>query len=75
MKSELLRIKLEEYIDENLADASFAGLARFLGYSPVYTCSFVKRLTGEPNKKFLHRKKPDLSAALLLNPEIKKKAL
>ena len=70
MKAEILRIKIEQYFDENLMDASLNGLANFLGYSPIYTSSLVKKITDETYKKFLQKKRLEVSATLLLQTEL-----
>ena len=70
MKAEILRIKIEQYFDENLMDASLNGLANFLGYSPIYTSSLVKKITDETYKKFLQKKRLEVSATLLLQTDL-----
>ena len=70
MKAEILRIKIERYFDENLMNASLNGLANFLGYSPIYTSSLVKKITDETYKKFLQKKRLEVSAILLLQTDL-----
>ena len=70
MKAEILRIKIEQYFDENLMDASLNGLANFLGYSPIYTSALVKKITDETYKKFLQKKRLEVSATLLLQTDL-----
>ena len=70
MKAEILRIKIEQYFDENLSDASLNGLAKFLGYSPIYTGTLVKKITDETYKHFLQKKRLEVSATLLLQTDL-----
>ena len=70
LKTEILRIKIDEYIDEHLIDASLDGLADFLGYSSVYAGALVKKVTGETYKSFLQKKRLDMSEMLLLQTDL-----
>jgi YesN/AraC family two-component response regulator len=70
IKNEMLRMKIEEYIDEKIIDASLEGLAEHLGYSPVYTGSLVRKITGETYKKYLQKKRLEMSEKLLTQTDL-----
>ncbi len=70
IKNEILRMKIDEYIDENILCASLDALAEHLGYSPVYTGSLVRKITGEPYKKYLQKKRLDMSEKLLTETDL-----
>ena len=70
MKNEMSRIKIDEYIDEHLTDATLDGLADFLGYSSVYTGSLVKKVTGKTYKSLLQEKRLGVAENLLLKTEM-----
>ena len=69
IKNEMLHMKIDEYIEGNLTDATLNGLADFLGYSSVYTGALVKKITGQNYKSYLQRKRLKLSEELLLQTE------
>ena len=69
-KTELSRIKIDEYLNSHLTDASLRGLADFLGYSSVYTGTFVKRITGKTYKILLQEKRLETAEKLLLQTDL-----
>ena len=70
LKTEMSRIKIDEYIDDHLTDASLDGLADFLGYSSVYTGALVKKVTGKTYKSLLQEKRLEIAENLLLQTEM-----
>lgn len=64
------KARIERYISENLAVASTAGLAEYLGYSTVYTGTLVKRLLGEPFTKLLLSKRCKAAAEMLKKTDL-----
>lgn len=64
-REEKLRRKIEEYISDNLRDASVEGLASVLGYSSVYSGALVKKLFDKKFKQYLQDKRLCRSEKLL----------
>ena len=56
---------IDEYIEENLADADLEGLSGHLGYSIVYTGHLVKKATGMTFSKYLLDKRCRAAADIL----------
>ena len=56
-KEQTVRERTEKYIAANLQTATLSGLAAILGYSPVYTGSILKRITGCSFKALLQEKR------------------
>lgn len=70
VKPEASRIKIDEYIEKHISDASLNGLADFLGYSSVYTGALVKKVTGKTYKSLLQEKRLDVAEKLLLQTNL-----
>lgn len=70
IKTRNIYLKIEEFINENLAEASIKSLADFIGYSPVYAGVLVKKITGETYNHFLRKKRLEKAARLLLETEM-----
>ena len=70
VKNEMLRTKIDEYMDGNLPGATLSGLADSLGYSSIYTGALVKKLTGLSYKNYLQKKRLKLSEEMLLQTDI-----
>lgn len=64
-KAHGIRRQIEEYVTDNLKEATLQGLAARLGYSEVYTGALVKRLTGSSFSKLMQSKKCSAAAELL----------
>ena len=69
IKTEILRVKIEQYFTEHLMDASLNDLAEFLGYSSVYTGALVKKITNETYNNFLQKKRLEVAEELLLKTD------
>ena len=70
LKTEMSRMKIDEYLDAHLPDASLKGLADFLGYSSVYTGTFVKKITGKSYKRLLQEKRLAMAEMLLSQSDL-----
>jgi YesN/AraC family two-component response regulator len=70
VKNEMLRVKIDEYIDGNLSEAALNELADFLGYSIIYTGALVKKITGQNFKSYLQKKRLKLAQELLTQTEL-----
>ncbi len=70
LATERQRMRIETYIEENVADATLRGLSELLGYSTVYTGTLVRRLCGTTFGELLHRRRLSLAAELLKNDEL-----
>lgn len=69
-KQELLKLKIEKYIEENIKIVSLASLSEYLGYSESYTGTVIKKMTGNSFSELLKKKRCDLAADLLTNSEL-----
>lgn len=62
---------MKDYIDANiLGDVSLMRLSALTGYNSVYLSSLFHQQTGEQLYKYFNRKKLDLVAELLRNPDL-----
>lgn len=68
-KSNVIRKRIEAYIEENIASAKLEELSAMLGYSAVYTGSLVKKLMGESFSKAVQSKRCSIAAQKLLNTD------
>ena len=66
---EVLR-KLDDYLDRNLQTAELRGLAEQLGYSAVYTGSYIKKLTGRTFSELLVDKRCTVAAKMLSETDL-----
>lgn len=64
-KSELVREKINIYINTNISKASLEELAKIVGYSSVYTGNMVKKLFGKPFSKLLQDRRCEIAASML----------
>lgn len=69
-KDELLRKQIDTYIDRNIATANCKELAKFLGYSEVYTSNLVKKLTKKTFLENVQSKRCKIAADRLVNSEL-----
>lgn len=69
-KTNDLREKIEEYIEQNLQNANLEELSKKMGYSSVYMGSLVKTMTGETFSSLLRNKRCDAAAQMLLNTDL-----
>lgn len=61
----VLKELIDGYVDTALADADIEGLAKELGYSPVYAGQLVKKATGTTFSKYLLDKRCRAAAEIL----------
>ena len=61
---------IDGYIDANLASADLGGLAKELGYSPVYTGHLVKKATGVAFSRYLLEKRCRAAAEILRKSDL-----
>lgn len=64
-KQERLKQQIEAYVSEHIKDATLNELAAYLKYSPVYTGSLIKQLTGETFSTYLQNMRCKIAAKLL----------
>ena len=64
------RRKLDDYLDRNLQTAELRGLAEQLGYSAVYTGSYIKKLTGRTFSELLLDKRCTVAAKMLSETDL-----
>lgn len=69
-KPDMLIQKINLYIEQNIKNANLCDLAEKLGYSVVYSGSIVKKLTGMPFSKYLHKKRCEVVAQKLCNSNL-----
>lgn len=69
-QSEILRIQIEEYMEKHIKTARLSELAEILGYSPVYTGSLIKKITGQSFSKEIQMRRCRRAAGLLLETEL-----
>ncbi len=61
---------IDDYIDNNICTVTLTELAKELDYSPVYTGSLIKKLTGKSYVDYLQSKRLELATHLLKNSEM-----
>ena len=64
-KQERLKRQIEAYVSEHIKDATLNELAAYLKYSPVYTGTLIKQLTGETFSTYLQNMRCKIAAKLL----------
>ena len=69
-KENAIRHELLRYISENIQTASLEGFSALVQYSPVYTGSLVKKVTGMHFKQFLQQQRIRYAAELLLTTSL-----
>lgn len=69
------RQQLENYLDADLRTASLVGLAEQLGYSPVYTGTLVKKLTGHSFTALLQKRRCAAAAQMLSDSDLSVSAI
>ena len=69
------RQRLENYLDSDLRTASLIGLAEALGYSPVYTGTLVKKLTGHSFTALLQKRRCAAAAQMLSDSDLSVSAI
>ncbi len=69
-RSDVMKKKIEEYIDKNIVSASLAELAERLGYSAVYTGECIKKLTGKTFSTLVAEKRCRAAAEKLKNTDM-----
>jgi len=69
-KNNLLALKIDKYVDDNIKTANLNELANILGYSAVYTGGLVKKLMGVSFTAYLQKKRCEISAEMLKNTDL-----
>ncbi len=69
-KQEILRRKIESYVEEHTKDASLEELAKLLNFSVAYTGALVKKLTKKSFAELLQNQRCKVAAKLLLQTDL-----
>ena len=70
IRSDKIRKRILQYIDENIKTASLKELAEMLGFSSTYAGNLVKRVTDKTFRNLLHDKRLHMAKKLLLETEL-----
>lgn len=74
-KEKMMLDEVDAYIEKNIKTASLDELSKILGYSPVYTGSLVKKMTGESFSKRVLSKRCKVAADMLLDTDLSVKEI
>lgn len=69
-RQEILKSKLDKYLEDNLKTATLTELSKHLGYSDSYTGTVIKNIAGVSFSDYLQKKRCALAASMLLNTEM-----
>ena len=69
-KEDLIRSRIEAYIENNIKTATVKELAKELGYSTIYTGALIKKLKGKSFSKLLNDYKCKKAADMLLHTDL-----
>ncbi len=69
-RSEDMLKQIDAYIDQNIKTANLSELAKILGYSTVYTGSYLRSLTGKTFSELVISKRCSIAARMLLETEL-----
>ena len=70
IKENIIKRQIENYIEKNIKTANIVELSKLLGYSPIYTGSLVKKLTGKTFSDTILLRKCKIAAQNLLNTDL-----
>ena len=68
-RDEIIKRKIEDYIDNDIKDANLGGVADLLGYSSVYSGKIVKKVMGVSFNELLQNKRIEAAAEILLKTD------
>ena len=69
-KKDLLKQQIDDYIEKNIKTATPDDLGACIGYSAVYSCKLIKKITGLSFSKYLQKKRCSIAAKLLLDTDL-----
>ena len=75
IKSEILLREIEDYIEQNIKNATLAELSKHLGYTRSYTGTLIKRTTGITFSEVQQKKRCSIAAQLLRDTDLSVKEI